>query len=311
MCSSFTRFLLWMLFAGAVWNPTHAQVAPPRFDMIPGFAIGEDGELEIDGLRISAGYINSSWKFQGQGNRSVEVDPDFPKKSEDAWLWRAEILSEADGTVVMDQLLRPLSDQSWEVRYRQRGDSIPVEETCLRILLPMDVLSGDSVLVDGERVALPKELEESRLFFAEDGNHRILLPGLKGELSIAGKFSVLLQDLREWGNEESFQMRLSFTPNAPVLTDESLDLRMDYRLYVSQPVSIRDVANRGLVDEIAGDGQGGWTDQGPDLDLADLEPGELFCGPIQFEVIDPESNENRAALVLGSRDEVERQDVAE
>ncbi|MGE9289657.1 MAG: hypothetical protein ACQKBT_01625, partial [Puniceicoccales bacterium] len=308
---SFTRFLLCVVIAGAIGDSALARVAPPRFEAIPGFAIGEDGELEIDGLRLSAGYINSAWKFQGQGNRSVEVLSGFPMESEGGWLWRAEILSEAEGTVVIDQLLRPLSAQSLEVRYRQRGDSFPVEETCLRILLPMDALSGDSVLVDGERVGLPKELEESRLFFAEDGNHRILLPGLKGELSIAGKFSVLIQDLREWGNEESFQMRLSFTLNASVLTDERLDLRMDYRLYESQPVSIRDVVNRGLVDEIAGDGQGGWTDQGPDLDLADLEPGELFSGPIQFEVIDPDSNENRAALVLGSRDEVERQDVAE
>ena len=37
------------------------------------------------------------------------------------------------------------------------------------------------------------------------------------------------------------------------------------------------VANRSLADEVAGDGRGGWTDQGPELDMrrsADRRPGD-------------------------------------
>jgi hypothetical protein len=57
------------------------------------------------------------------------------------------------------------------------------------------------------------------------------------------------------------------------------------------------VANRDLRDEVAGDGQGGWTDQG-DNDLRALRPGWCAVSGVPFALLDPAANHGRAALIL-------------
>ena len=44
------------------------------------------------------------------------------------------------------------------------------------------------------------------------------------------------------------------------------------------------VANRLLVDDVAGDGRGGWTDEGPDKDMRKLPTGDQVIGGIPFRV---------------------------
>ena len=49
-------------------------------------------------------------------------------------------------------------------------------------------------------------------------------------------------------------------------------------------VDLSKVANRSLADEVAGDGKGGWTDQGPDLDMRKLPTGEMSLGGVPFRI---------------------------
>ena len=44
------------------------------------------------------------------------------------------------------------------------------------------------------------------------------------------------------------------------------------------------VANRSLADEVAGDGRGGWTDQGPELDMRNLPTGDQVIGGVPFRI---------------------------
>ena len=44
------------------------------------------------------------------------------------------------------------------------------------------------------------------------------------------------------------------------------------------------VANRSLADDVAGDGQGGWTDEGPDKDLRKLPTGDQVIGDLPFRI---------------------------
>ena len=57
------------------------------------------------------------------------------------------------------------------------------------------------------------------------------------------------------------------------------------------------VVNRALRDETAGDGLGGWTDQG-DNDLRAFPPGWCEVSGVPFAVADPAANQDRAALIL-------------
>lgn len=63
-------------------------------------------------------------------------------------------------------------------------------------------------------------------------------------------------------------------------------------------VDLTKQANRGLVDAVAGDGRGGWTDEGPDNDLGYFPTGLLTLYGVPFRVIDPAQNGGGAVIVL-------------
>jgi len=67
---------------------------------------------------------------------------------------------------------------------------------------------------------------------------------------------------------------------------------------VSEPIDLSAAANRGFADETAWDGQGGWTDEGPNNDLGSLEPGEKVFSGVRFRVIDPAANGGKSCVVL-------------
>ena len=65
------------------------------------------------------------------------------------------------------------------------------------------------------------------------------------------------------------------------------------------PVDIFRSVNMGFRDETAGDGKGGWSDQGPENDLRSLKPGTIRCGIAEFRVLDPDVNGGKGAVVVG------------
>lgn len=55
-------------------------------------------------------------------------------------------------------------------------------------------------------------------------------------------------------------------------------------------------ANMGFIDDVAGDGKGGWSDQGPENDLRSFDPTRTEFGGVPFRIIRPEQNEGRAVM---------------
>jgi len=65
-------------------------------------------------------------------------------------------------------------------------------------------------------------------------------------------------------------------------------------------VDISKQCNMGFADEKAGDGKGGWTDQGPYNDMRGIETGRRnLCG-VPFQIIDPQDNQGLSCIVLYS-----------
>ncbi|MBI5725484.1 MAG: hypothetical protein HZA50_16120 [Planctomycetes bacterium] len=62
-------------------------------------------------------------------------------------------------------------------------------------------------------------------------------------------------------------------------------------------VDLRPVVNMGFRDSVEGDGKGGWMDQGGN-DMRFLPVGKQKFGGIEFDVIDPKSNNGKSCLVL-------------
>lgn len=88
------------------------------------------------------------------------------------------------------------------------------------------------------------------------------------------------------------------SPKVPEVIKVDLEEIDNYR-QIFEPVDIRAVSNRGFADDAAGDGIGGWADQGPTNDMAcfKLYGNQKFAG-MQFEIINPKENDGKSAIVL-------------
>lgn len=65
------------------------------------------------------------------------------------------------------------------------------------------------------------------------------------------------------------------------------------------PVDISSVANMDFADEIAGDGKGGWTDQGAGNDMRYFKQfGKVNILGVDFNIIDPQKNNGKAIITL-------------
>ena len=65
-------------------------------------------------------------------------------------------------------------------------------------------------------------------------------------------------------------------------------------------VDLSKAANMGFKDEVAGDGKGGWTDQGIQ-DMRNFVPGDRYISNIPFKIIDPALNQGNSIITLGNR----------
>ncbi|NLX04855.1 MAG: hypothetical protein GXY33_06905 [Phycisphaerae bacterium] len=67
------------------------------------------------------------------------------------------------------------------------------------------------------------------------------------------------------------------------------------------PLDVSAAANMALADEKAGDGEGGWTDEGPFNDLRDLAPGGIEWLGVPFRIVDPAANDGKAVVTMRGR----------
>ena len=66
-------------------------------------------------------------------------------------------------------------------------------------------------------------------------------------------------------------------------------------------LDLRRACTMGFADPAPGDGQGGWSDEGPLNDLRDLPPGRRTFAGVPFEILDPVANGGKAAVVLRAK----------
>ena len=158
-----------------------------------------------------------------------------------------------------------------------------------------------TVFVDGKPVRLPGKYSVMTLFNKANAKE-FRFPVAGGyEVQVSGNpLRLTIQDNRKFENE-TFSFRFSAKPGSGKISESKLSLSFRIVPVAIQPVSLKKAANMNLADEIAGDGKGGWTDQGPENDLRKLKPGTVRTGALSFEVLDPAKNGGRAALVLAGK----------
>ncbi len=134
-----------------------------------------------------------------------------------------------------------------------------------------------------------------------EGGKELVFPGALVELA-AGKGRLVLDQRRWWTTHPDLiaqatrnltalltGMNVAVEPTPP---PPELPKGVAYR-----PIDLTSLANRGLIDAVAEDGQGGWSDQGPRCDLRAFPTGSQLFQGVPFRI----GREPKVCIVLASK----------
>ncbi len=199
------------------------------------------------------------------------------------------------GEACLNVALTPLSPSAF--RYVSTLNSSKPLETLALVFEGHLKLAGKSFSIDGVPFDPAAEPRKDALFWRKRVRSVEFALASGSSLKVSGEFELKIVK----GSEDArdYMVRFYFAPARGELKSSALSLDFALSQSVRTPVDLSASANMGFADEVAGDGKGGWTDQGPKNDLSSLKPGALPVGGTSFKVLDPSANGGKAAIVLG------------
>ena len=193
----------------------------------------------------------------------------------------------------------PEKDGRTALRFELNAPS-PVSFTAVygELVLPA---STRKIWIDGAALALPEEPAEQ--YPARNRRAKQVQIPLSDSrvLTVEGDLRITVQDNRLL-KRNTFDLRFLAAPDTGNIQSASLALSFSVKPVEAREVDLSAAANLGFADDKAGDGKGGWTDQGPGCDLRALKPGSLATTPVAFQIADPARNGGRGAIVVAGRE---------
>ena len=119
-----------------------------------------------------------------------------------------------------------------------------------------------------------------------------LTSGVEYRFRVDGEVYLTVQDNRSWNRDGGFSIRFEQAKN------RGFSLQIDRRLPKTFPVDISEVTNRTFADPKAGDGKGGWTDQGPGNDMSVFDAKSLKFKEIPFTIVDEKKTGKPGVIVV-------------
>lgn len=193
--------------------------------------------------------------------------------------------------------LEKTGDAQWRYTLSFRSNQ-PVAGM-LALSMDIPVPRGFSPVIDGKRHPMPAEYCGLAVYDTpKDGVTRSLgFQSDRGQITVTGEFPLRIQDNRHF-KRDCYHVRIPIASGEMSEVKIALDIRLD--TLKSVPVDLSRAANMGFADEIADDGRGGWTDQGPGNDLCCIPPGDREFGGIGFDILDPAKNGGKSCIVLSA-----------
>lgn len=257
-----------------------------------------NGCLLVENQRFWVSCVSPGWKQSASQKKMPGKITRNPASSEYSCETVFSLAGQADG--LLRETLRRKSDTSWELR-AELVFPRPVRTAGIMLETTLSNLSfgGESLRINGRNIVLPKTFSEKDKAILFQGRASDLTIRLQNSLlHFQGNFSLHLQDNRKW-NFPGYSLRILFTPADGEVEQAELAVTISQVPYQSRPLELRSAFNREFRDQHAGDGSGGWTDQGAENDLRLLPTGKQRLGGIEFSIINPKENGNRSCLVLG------------
>jgi hypothetical protein len=118
-----------------------------------------------------------------------------------------------------------------------------------------------------------------------DGSFSQNIPVTKGQ-AVTIRFSARVPNEKDYAMVSNLDGKSSSLQGPPKTPDA--------------PLSLASVANMGFADDVAGDGKGGWSDQGAENDFSGFEVTRTNFQGIRFDIVDPDLNRGRAVATMKS-----------
>lgn len=283
--------------AGLAAAAAGSQVAP---------AITRDAEgvVHAGGSAFRIIHWSGSWGATIQNRRSVVLPGEGGEAMEGEGVRRRGVFKVIGGVFRYAETVQAISPRRLKVSYQLDSDT-PVSTGTVALCASFPVESAAKRLVkyNGKPFVIPEQYDGQRCQFWGDNweFNTLELPLSSGVLVIRGNFSAMWQDNRKYGGNDA-ELRLGFRPKlSGGIRHAEASFDFELRPYESIPLDLASAMNMGFRDELAGDRQGGWTDQGPDNDLSMMTAGVQDLGGVVFRIVDPQDNGGKSCIVLRGR----------
>ncbi|MDD3155662.1 MAG: hypothetical protein PHS41_12425, partial [Victivallaceae bacterium] len=244
-------------------------------------AISGDGALRAGDLQFRIVHHDPGWKnartFRDDGSGKFPVYRGM-------FTVRQRLQSTGDGAMALQCELT--SGSAVESAYLAYEASLP---------------SGTQLWIDGTRVNFGKKLDRAHWQKTFDRVRKLVVESPSGSITIrGGERSILLVDERMFGRS-TIGIRLPLAPARGKLKKAQWTGTISFAPVRSVALNLAPIATMGFVDEVAGDGKGGWTDQGPLNDLGSIPVGKnISIEGVPFPVIDPAVNGGKGCVAFRS-----------
>ena len=263
--------------------------------LIPGLQPSKNSSFQIDGLKFAISHYAPDWA------RTATIQPatDYPKQDATSWTMQGNVklTGQEQALAITETLTRTAEDTVRFAAKVTHPSALPTREVTLDVILPLATAAGKTFTVNGTAQTLPGDFKAVHLFDQRQAQS-LVLPSPNGTITIQGNFSVHVQDNREWKGEY-YVVRIGFVKMTPSPLSAEMTVDIRFQPYRCTPISLAGQCNMGFRDDVANDGKGGWTDQGPENDISMIEPGLLKAANVGFQIVDPAKNGGMSCLVLG------------
>ncbi|MBS1368471.1 MAG: hypothetical protein HPZ91_00820 [Lentisphaeria bacterium] len=265
------------------------------------FSLQPDGALRAGEVTFRIIHRDANWSPTEQSERSVSFSGENAVTNERGEQVRMGSFSVRGGVFSYTEAVRLDGDEA-ELDLRLSSTSgIESKGLDLAVSLPIAARQERGIFFNGKNEAFGREFDDSdymrNLQLKLPAENKVRIPLRSGTLTVSGPFAAMLQDNRKFGSGV-WELRLRFRPGGGMLRKASFLCRMQFVPYAEKMLDLRAAANMGFRDEVAGDEQGGWSDQGPDNDLRPMPVGRQRLAGVSFDVVDPGSNGGRSVIVL-------------
>lgn len=260
---------------------------------IDGVTITDDGQLKVDNVVLRVQHFSSNWDIRTQVASSLEVLQLQVDKNKLFHL-QAMFQTQAPKPYRLNEVIKARLDGSLLVSYEMESNNVDESNgISLSANLPAYDFAGKVLKLDEESLKLPDTF--SKPILTQKRVSQLIVPLDGKRLILKGDFTVFVQDNRSF-HQEAFDLRVLFNSH-----DEFANASLDFELSV-QDVSVTSVdlsgaANRKFRDDVASDGKGGWTDQGPENDLSMIQPGIQNVAGVKMNILDDKTSINTCIVL--------------